>query len=97
MVKRIGGSRRKSRNLFKKHARDKGKVPLSKYFQEFKEGDKVLLHMEPAVQKATYPSKFHSKVGIIGKKRGRCYELTIQDSNKEKLLVLHPIHLRKIE
>ncbi len=96
MVKRIGGSRRKSRNLFKKHARDKGKIPLSKYFQEFKEGDRVLLHMEPAVQDAAYPSKFHSKIGVIRGKRGSCYELTIQDHDKKKLLIIHPIHLRKI-
>ncbi|MBI5065903.1 50S ribosomal protein L21e [Candidatus Woesearchaeota archaeon] len=96
MVQKIGGSRRKSRSLFTKHARQKGKIPTSKYFQEFKESDVVLLAGESAVQKGLYHSRFHSRTGVVKGKRGACYEIAIMDKHKEKMLIVHPIHLRKI-
>ncbi len=96
MVQKIGGSRRKSKSLFTKHARRKGKISISKYFQEFKEADMVLLTGESAIQKGLYHSRFHSKTGVVKCKRGACYEISIMDHNKEKTLIVHPIHLRKI-
>ena len=41
MVTRIGTKQRKTRAKFTLHYRERGKLPLSQYFQEFKEGDKV--------------------------------------------------------
>ncbi|MBW3021882.1 hypothetical protein KY328_03110 [Candidatus Woesearchaeota archaeon] len=35
MVKRIGGARRKTRSKMKKPVRRKGKISITKYFQEF--------------------------------------------------------------
>ena len=96
MVKRIGGFRRKTRYKLKKSLRSKGKISLRKYFQAFKEGDKVLLASEPSVQKGMYFPRFHSKVGTVKSKRGRCYEISIKDRNKEKTLIVHPVHLRRV-
>ena len=95
-MKRIGGARRKTRNIMRKHSRDKGKVSVSKYLQEFSKGDKVCLKAEPAVQDGTYFRRFHGRTGIVKSKRGECYSVTIEDQNKEKTVVVHPIHLRKI-
>ena len=39
MAKRIGGVRRKTRYKFRKHARDKGKISITRYFQSFSNGD----------------------------------------------------------
>ena len=95
-MKRIGRSRRKTRAKFTKSNRAKGKISLSRFFQEFKEGDKVLLSVEPAIQKGMYDRKFISKSGIIKKKNGKCYEVNINDRNKEKTLIVHPVHLKRI-
>jgi large subunit ribosomal protein L21e len=95
-MKRIGGFRRKSRHKFKKNIRQKGKISLKKYLQTFKEGDKVQLIVEPSVHKGMYFPKFISKIGIIKKKIRKCYELVIKDKNKEKILIAHPVHLKRI-
>jgi len=96
MTKRIGSSRRKTRYKLAKHFRNKGKISISRYFQELSIGDRVLLGAEPAVQRGFYFPRFFGKSGVIKGKKGRCYEILINDSNKEKTLIVHPIHLKKI-
>ena len=96
MVKKVGGFRRKTRHKLSKPRRRKGKISVKKFFQDFEKGDKVVLNAEPAVQKGMYFPRFHSKVGIIKKKIGRCYKLLIKDGKKEKNLIVHPVHLKKI-
>jgi len=96
MVKRIGGFRRKTRSKLKKPVRKKGKISIKNYFQNFKAGDKVLLKAEPAVQKGMYFPRFHSKVGVVRGKKGTCYEIEIKDGKKQKMLVIHPVHLKRL-
>ncbi len=95
MASRIGGSRRKSRHKCRKKVRQSGKVSITKYLQKFKLGDQVYLDIEPAVQKGLYSLRFMGKTGIIKKQSGNCYGVSVKDGGKEKLLVVHPIHLRK--
>jgi large subunit ribosomal protein L21e len=96
MVQRIGGQRRKTRSKLKKDVRSKSKISLSKYFQTFNEGDRVLLKAEPAVQKGMYYPRFHGLTGIVKGKQGNCYVINIKDSKKEKSVLVHPVHLRKV-
>lgn len=95
MAKRIGTFRRKSRHKMKKSVQDKGKISLTKYFQKFDEGERVVLKAESAVQKGLYFPRFHGRSGIIKGMKGRCYEVLIKDINKEKILRVHPVHLKK--
>ncbi len=95
MVKRIGGLRRKTRYKFSKEKRAKGKISITNYFQTFNPGDRVNLSVEPAVQKGMYFPRFMGKSGIIKGKRGKCYEITINDIGKDKTLIVHPVHLRR--
>ncbi len=96
MAKRIGGFRRKTRYKFKKDKRTKGKISLQKYFQTFLPGERVYLTVEPAVQKGMYYPPYIGKSGIVKAKRGHCYEVSIKDIKKEKILIIHPIHLKKV-
>ena len=95
MVKRIGGLRRRTRYKFRKERGKKGKISITRYFQSFNAGDRVYLGVEPAVQKGMYFPRFMGKAGIIKSKRGRCYEVKINDLGKEKILIVHPVHLKK--
>lgn len=92
---RKGTTQRKTRHKFKAHYKEKGKIPLSKYFQEFKAGDIVNLRTHPNVQKGRFYSRFHGLTGIIGNKIGSCYQVKIKDGDKQKVLFVHPIHLEK--
>jgi large subunit ribosomal protein L21e len=96
MVKRIGSLRRKTRKKFSKRMERKGKISVSRYFQTFKAGDKVSLGVESAVHKGVYHPKFFGRIGTIKSKTGRCYEVLIADKNKQKTLIVHPVHLKKI-
>ena len=94
MTQRTGGSRRKTRHKLSKPLRTKGKLSIRNYFQTFKQGDKVVLKAEPAVQTAMYLPRFHGKIGTVKSKRGACYEVSLKDGNKQKLLIIHPVHLK---
>ncbi len=96
MTKRIGGLRRKTRHKLAKKAKDKGKISLRTYFQSFRVGDKVLLQAESAVHKGMYNPRYHSKSGTVIGKRGSCYKLEIRDKGKNKTLIVHPVHLRRL-
>jgi len=97
MVTRIGTKQRKTRQKFKLHYRQRGKLPLSQYFQEFKEGDKVNLKINSSVQTGQFFPRFHGLTGTVTGRRGFCYEVMIYDRDKEKKLFVHPIHLKKTE
>ncbi len=94
-MKRTGGLRRKSRHKLKKSVKERGKVSLSRYFQEFNIGEKVFLKAEPAIQRGMFFIRFKGKAGEILKKRGSCYEIKIKDGKKIKTVISHPIHLKK--
>lgn len=95
MTKRIGGPRRATRGKFKKSARQRGKISITNYLREFKEGEKVVLYAEPAVQKGLYHQRHHGRHGIVKSKKGSCYEVLISDLGKQKRVIVHPVHLRK--
>ena len=95
-MKRIGGFRRKSRRKFTKSKRTKGKISISRYFQKFIIGEKVLLTVEPAVQKGMYNPRFMNRPGTVKGLQGKCYKVRISDLGKEKTLIVHPIHLKKL-
>lgn len=94
MAVRIGGLRRKSRHKLKKERRQKGKISVSRFMQSFTLGQRVHLIVEPALHKGMYHPRFLGKTGTIKGARGKCYEVAINDKGKEKLLVIHPVHLK---
>jgi len=101
MTKRIGGMRRKTRYKLKKSVSEKGKMSLKKYFQIFSEGDRVVLAAEPAYQKGMFHPRFYGLVGTVIKKTSEktdsCYEVSIKDKSKEKTVIVHPVHMKKLE
>ncbi len=92
-MKRIGGFRRKSRYKMKKSVSEKGKLHISRYLQNFEEGDKVLLKAYSSYHKGIFCLRFHGKVGEITGKQGECYKVNIKDGNKAKVAIVHPVHL----
>ena len=94
---RIGGSRRKTRKLLKKKHREKGKISLKNYLQEFQEGERVELVLDPAIHEGTFHPRFSGKNGVIVGKQGDCYKVKVKDGDKEKTLISHPSHLREVD
>jgi large subunit ribosomal protein L21e len=96
MAKRIGGSGRKTRGWTRKNVRKKGKISLTKYFQTFEIGDGVVLKAEPAIRGGLYNRRLHGRTGIISGQRGRCYFVDVNDKGKDKKVIVHPVHLKRL-
>jgi len=80
----------------KKPIRTRGKLQLSKYFQDLKKGDFVAVKREMSVN-SNFPERLQGRIGIIENKRGKAYIVKIKDQNKEKNFLIEPIHLKKIK
>lgn len=96
MTRRKQGFRHKTRSVLSKHTRNRGKIRISRYFATFKDGDRVLLQAEPAVQGGMYHPKFHSHVATVLKKKGACYDVEVKEDGKKKVMTVHPVHLRSL-
>lgn len=92
---RKGGYKRSKRYLLSKNYKQKGKLSINNYLQGFEEGDRVNLQLEPAVAKGQYMPKYVGKAGIIVGKQGECYKVSLKDLNKKKVLIVHPVHLKR--
>lgn len=79
-----------------KRMKEKGKVKLSVYFQEFKKGDKVSIVREASIP-AGFPERMQGRTGEIEGKRGKAYIVKLKDYNQEKRYIVKPIHLKKIK
>ena len=94
MVKKIGGQRKKARYKLKKEIRRRGKISISSFMQSFKSGQKVFVTIEPSLHKGSPHLRFIGKTGVIKGQRGKCYEVAVNDRGKEKVLIVHPAHLK---
>jgi large subunit ribosomal protein L21e len=94
MVKHSKGLRTRSRKLLKKSIREKGSIPRLSYLMiDYKEGDKVIIKINPSVHNGMPHRRYQGKVGEVIGKRGRAYEVKVTLGNKEKLIIVRPEHL----
>lgn len=74
----------------------RGKLKLSNYFQEFKDGDRVTVIRELSVN-PKFPKQIQGRSGIVAGKRGNSYIIKMKDIKKDKVYIIHPLHLRKLK
>ena len=79
----------------RKSIRTRGKIQLSKYFQEFEKGDRVSIVREKSLQ-VDFPERMQGRTGVVEGKRGNSVIVKLNDYNKEKRFIIEPIHLKKI-
>lgn len=94
MVKHSRGLRTRSRGILRKNVREKGAVPgLSRLMYDYKEGDKVIVNINPSVHSGMPHRRYQGKVGVIIGKRGRAYEVQVTLGDKQKTIIVRPEHL----
>jgi len=81
--------------LKRKKIREKGKTGLRRIFQEFKQGDKVVL-LRNLSRKGLFPKRFQGRTAEIEGKMGRAYIVGFLNGKKHKKLVVRPDHLKKL-
>ena len=80
--------------MLKKKVREKGKLKLSKYFKEFKEGDRVAL---VRAKSNAFPEKFQGSTGQVVGKKGNGFVVKFLNGKKLKTLVVRGINLKKLK
>lgn len=94
MVRKSRGFRAKTR--FKIKQKVGYRPPITKFLQEFKRNQNVVIVQEPSSQRGMPHPRFKGKTGKIIEKRGKSYIVQILDGNKVKKLISAPEHLKAI-
>lgn len=82
--------------LKRKSIRSRGKVSLSEWFKELKEGERVAVLREHSFQ-PRFPKRLQGKTGVIIGKRGKSYLVRVKEGNMEKTHIIKAVHLKKLK
>jgi large subunit ribosomal protein L21e len=74
--------------------RERGTSPPQRAIQDYDEGQKVHLKIDPSVRKGRFHARFNGHTGEVVGKQGRAFKVQINDGGKDKILVVRPAHLR---
>jgi len=80
----------------RKPIRTRGKLQLSRYFQELNKGDFVSVSKEQSVS-SSFPKRIQGRTGIVEGRKGKTYIVKITEGSKDKRFLIEPIHLKKIK
>ena len=95
MVKRSKGLRSKSRHILRRKPRDRGFSSLTRSLQQFDDGEKVNIVIDPSVHRGMPHVRFQGYTGTVLGKQGNSYRLQIRVGKKIKTLVVRPEHIRR--
>jgi large subunit ribosomal protein L21e len=92
MTRKSRGFRSKSR--FKIIQKPGYRPPITRFLQEFKKNQSVVILQEPSSQKGMPHPRFKGVFGKVLEKRGKSYIVEILDGNKVKKVISRPEHLK---
>jgi len=96
MVKRSKGYRSRTRSLFRKDHRERGKISISKLLRAHNVGDKVCIKTNPSVHKGMPHRRFYGKIGVIAGRRGRSYIVSVPTGGRTAKILIRPEHLERL-
>lgn len=89
------GPRKATRNKLKNKPRERGTSPPQRSIEEYDDGEKVHLNIDPSVPDGRFHPRFNGKTGEVAGKQGSAFKVLIKDGNVEKTLIASPAHLRR--
>lgn len=93
-MRKSKGYRAKTRALLRRKPREKGKTGLSKVLYEYTSGEKVVVKIDPSIHKGMPHRRYHGRIGVIAKKRGRAYIVNVTQGDATKQIIVRPEHLK---
>lgn len=87
------GKRSKSR--YKSRKRKGEKTTITQVLAKFKVGEKVHIVFDPTFHAGMPYRRFIGKTGTITGKQGTCYLAKIKDMRADKIVLVHPAHLKR--
>ncbi len=95
-MRKSKGPQRKTRHKLRRW-RDTPPVTPRRYLLTYKENEKVVIDIHPSVQDGRPHPRFNGRVGIVVGTQGRALKVKVTDGGKEKIIITHPIHVRRLE
>jgi len=92
-VPRSSGFRRRTKGISTKPKGSRSVPRPDIYLAEYRLGDKVLVMVNPSVQKGMPHRRYHGKVGEVISRRGRGYILRVMQGEKPKEIAVLPDHI----
>lgn len=94
MAKRSRGFRVKTRRKLRQ--KPAYRPPITKFLQEFKKGQKVVILPEPSSHSGMPHSRYKGRVGTIAGTRGRSFIVEIEDGSTIKKIIARPEHIKSL-
>lgn len=95
MVKASKGIMEKTRHKFRRTPRERGLSPITRSFQTYESGERVVIVIDSSVQKGWPHHRFHGMTGTVAAKRGRAYVVDVRFGGRTKQAICLPEHLRR--
>ncbi|SEH62789.1 MULTISPECIES: 50S ribosomal protein L21e [Halopenitus] len=88
------GPNKATRNKLSNKPRERGTSPPQRAIQEYEEGQKVHLKIDPSVRDGRFHPRFDGQTGTVTGKQGSAFTVEITDGGKEKTLIVSAAHMR---
>ncbi|SDD16799.1 50S ribosomal protein L21e [Natrinema hispanicum] len=88
------GPRQGTRRKLANDPRDRGTSPPQRAIQEYEEGEKVHLKIDPSVPDGRFHPRFDGLTGEVVGKQGSAFKVQINDGGKDKTLLVTAAHMR---
>lgn len=92
-MKKSKGYRAGTRRLLRKKPRERGKISISKLLYDYQPGSRIVIKIDPSVQKGMPHKRYHGKIGTVINKRGRSYVVSVPQGDAVKEIIVRPEHL----
>jgi len=96
MVRKTAGFHRKTRHKLRKWRSKTPPVTISRMLQILHVGDRVVIDIHPSIQEGRPHPRFNGRVGVVVGTQGAAYKVKIRDGKAEKILIVLPIHLKRV-
>ena len=89
------GPRKGTRNKLKNSARERGTSPPQRSVEQFDDGEKVHLKLDPSIPKGQFHPRFNGRTGVVVGQQGRAFKVEIRDGGVTKTVIAAAGHLRR--
>ena len=69
--------------------------PLGGLLNEYTPGSKVVILIDPSIQKGMPHRRFYGKTGVVIERRGRAYCIAVETGGKTKKVIARPEHIKQ--
>ena len=91
------GPRQGTRKKLQNDPRERGTSPPQRAVEQYEEGERVHLKIDPSVDEGRFHPRFNGHTGTVTGTQGSAYQVRITDGGKEKTLVVTAAHMRRQE